>query len=319
MSKTGSNLKDVWSELVLIQKKFKGLSLSKEKHQSLWNTLQESFELVKKREDDLFELQKDSWEENYSKLLIKVEEIKTIIEESTSFREIWEKVREVKEYFSIVKTDRERQDALLDNLQKHISKLKKIQNERKEEIEKIKEAGFDKLNKLCNRALNEANTNKDLKEVFNRLKIWQKDVFFASKFLDSQEEKDELKSKIDEAFSIYKKRQEEYFNSKKDEWLSKQKDFLEKMIDKKESLLNNTIPKIKNSIENSKEYLRKIKNELEELENIEENNRKVDFLTNKIGKVESEIIEKENSIIDINKKIDEISQTISDINKKINK
>jgi len=318
MVNENKNLREVWSELISVQKMFKGLSLPREKHQALWDTMQENFNVLKKKEEELYELQKDNWNENYSRLLKKVEEAKEIAENSTYFKEAWGKINEIKSIFTSVKTDKVRESELLNELQKSISKLKKRQEERKVEIEKIKEAGFDKLNKLCNRALNEANTNKNLKELFNRLKTWQKDIFSASRYLDTQEEKDILKSKINEAFTIYKVRQEEFHKNKKEEWLIKQKDFLEKIKEKKERLFTVTIPKIKKSIEHSKEYLIKIKAELSELEETEENKKKFNFLSNKIEKVKDEIIEKENSIIDINKKIEDIEKTIIDVESKIN-
>ncbi len=318
LAKEGADFKKIWKELISVQKMFKGLSLPKEKHQALWDTLQESFNLLKKREEELYELQKDNWEENYYKLLEKVEEVRHIAEDSTYFKEAWSKINEIKALFSSIKTDKARQSELWDQLQKNTSILKVRQEQRKQEIEKIKEAGFDKLNKLCNRALNEAKTNKNLKELFTRLKTWQKDIFTASRYLSSQEEKDTLKLKIDEAFTIYKARQEEFHKTKKEEWLVKQNDFLEKMKEKKENLLNNTIPKIKNSIEHSKEYLIKIETELKELDDSEENSKQFNFLTNKISKVKEEIIEKENSITDIAKKIEGIEHTIIDVQEKLN-
>ncbi len=317
LAKTGNDFKEIWKELISVQKMFKGLSLPKEKHQALWDILQESFNILKEREEELYELQKDNWEENYNTLLEKVNEAKEIAETSTYFKEAWNKINEIKSLFSSIKTDKTRQNELWNQLQKNISILKKRQEERKQEIEKIKEAGFDKLNKLCNRALNEANTNKNLKELFNRLKTWQKDIFTASRYLDSQEEKDILKSKIDEAFTIYKSRQEEFYKNKKEEWLSKQKEFLEKMKEKKDRLLNHTIPKIKTSIEHSREYLIKIENELEELENTPENEKQINFLKNKIIKVKEETTDKENSITDITQKIKDIENTIADVQTKI--
>lgn len=317
-AKEGSDFKEIWNKLISVQKMFKGLSLPKENHQALWDTLQESFNLLKKREEELYELQKDNWEENYSKLLEKVEEVKNIAENSTYFKEAWNKINEIKALFSSIKTDKTRQSELWSQLQKNTSILKTRQEQRKQEIEKIKEAGFDKLNKLCNRALNEAKTNKNLKELFNRLKTWQKDIFTASRYLDSQEEKDTLKLKIDEAFTIYKDRQEEFHKTKKEEWLAKQKDFLEKMKEKKDNLLNYTIPKIKNNIEHSKEYLLKIETELKELDDSEENSKQFNFLTNKISKVKEEIIERENSITDITKKVQGIEKTIIDVQNKLN-
>lgn len=319
IAKEGKNFKEIRKELISVQKKFKGLSLPKEKHQALWDILQESFNILKKREEELYEAQKEKWEENYNFLKEKVSQAKDIAQNYSYFKEAWEKINEIKDLFLTIKTDKEREKLLLDELSEYISILKKRQEERKKEIEKIKEAGFDKLNRLCNRALNEAKTNKNLKELFNRLKTWQKDIFTASKYLDSQEEKDILKNKIDEAFSIYKKRQDDHFKEKREEWLKKQTDFLEKMISKKEYLSTVTIPKIKDSIKNSEEYLEKLKNELDNPENNDENNKKTEFLNNKIKKVKNEIEEKKNSIPEIEKKIEEISQTIQDVQEKIKK
>jgi len=318
-AKESKSFKDAWNKLIGVQKKFKGVSLPKDKHQMLWEMLQDTFTYLKSKEEEEYDLQKDNWEENFLKLSKKIEEIKEICEKEPFFKKAWASIKDVKEYFAEVKTDKERQNKLLDELQKAISKLKKRQDERKLEIDKIKEGGFDKLNRLCNRALNEAKTNKNLKDVFDRLKDWQRDVFSNSRYLDSDEEKATLKSKIDEAFTIYKKRQEEYFITKKEDWMKGQLDFLAKMKDKKENLSTNTIPKIEKSIIHSKEYLEKIELEFKELENPEENERKYSFLSEKIEKVKTEITEKENSIVDINKKIEGISKTIANIEEKIKK
>ena len=309
--KEDANFKEVWNSLITLQKKFKGLKLEKAKQQELWDKLQNGFELLKELQEKYNEAHKEDWEKNFGLVSKKLEEVSEFVENSTNFKNAWKELKEFQHFIDSNPIGKENNDLIKKRLQTVFDSLKKRQQIRNEEIAKLKDGGFDKLNRLTNRAINEATTNKDLDDVFKKLKMWQQDIFKA--FYITKEEKDLLLGKINDAFAIFQGRKKELSKKKREEWLQKQEDFLKKITERKERLESHVIPNITKSIKDSLEYIAKLEQE------ITEDETKKERLENKIVSVKEQIEEKKQNKVELLEKIVELTSLIEDVNSKLQK
>ncbi len=244
--KEDCDLYSVKSSLIKVQKSFKGLSLERSKQQELWTKLQNSFEKLKKIENDFIEKNKENWDNNFRTLTEKLNEIDLEVNNKEYSRKIWDSLKAIQDSLKIKPIGKENEEEVRNKIQSLFDILKLKQKKRNEEIAKLKEGGYDKLDRLTNRALNEASTNKNLEDVFEKLKAWQKNIFEA--FYISKEEKNTLLEKINKAFEIYKERKEKEKKLKRQNWIEKQKRFLETISNKKYNLENITLPRIEEEI-----------------------------------------------------------------------
>jgi len=228
--------KDAWTKLRSVQSMFKGVKMVKEQHDELWSKLQEAFETLKFRESEYYEEKEKEWSENYETLNSKVDEALKVAESAEHFKDSWEKLKAVQAEFKGVKMKREQHDQVWEKMQTAFETLKRRQEEKRLSFDTDCEENFSRLDRLCNRATNEAKTNKSFNDVFTKLKDWQKEIFETKPL--KREQRGLLIDRINEAFALLKERQDSYFDEKKEMWQSKQEDFLKKMELKKEHLQN---------------------------------------------------------------------------------
>lgn len=248
IAQKGDHFKKIRQQLIKTQKRVNTLELVHADRTTLREILQQAFESVKEREDIYFDEKKVEWAENYKKTLKVINDAYEIARTETFFKKGWEVLLNGQQTLKETSLKHDDHQKLWEKLQEAFDHLKNRQQQWKEEIAVERVEGFGRLDRLMNRAINEAETHKDLPVLFERLKEWHREVLKA-RYLE-QDQKKHLLDKMDEAFALFKERQKEDQAKRKLIWQEKQRHFITSMTEKQNYLREKMLPEEDDRLEN---------------------------------------------------------------------
>ena len=201
-----SDLREAKGFLIEVQNSFKGLKLAKEDREELYSQLQDSFaEINKKIEDERFDFTNEA-QQNYSVIKIKVEEALFLASNPKEFKETWDFLIEVQALFKGAKLLREHREILYAQLQEAFAKIKVFGEIEKTNFEKESAQSYIQLNQTIEEAISKANQTDDFRFAKDLL-IKAQSEFRNVKL--AKEKREELYSKLQDAFTMLNIRQEE--------------------------------------------------------------------------------------------------------------
>lgn len=212
------NLHEIKGVLIDIQQHFKGLKLFREDREELYNRLQEAFLAVNTR----IEAEKLAFEAvaetNFNELNFRTSEVLKSFDEGADSRTIWNQLIEVQNEIRIKKMNREDRQELLGKLQDAFSLIKLEREEQQQKFQSEASLNYQKLKKLVDEGLKQAEESHEYKETREFLKKIQSE-FKGAKMVHEQRE--ELYSRLQTAFDLLSRRLDDFFHNKKKNWETK--------------------------------------------------------------------------------------------------
>lgn len=201
-----SDLRAAKGFLIEVQNSFKGLKLAKEDREELYARLQDSFaEINKKIEDERSDFTNEA-QQNYTIIKIKVEEALFLASHPKDFKETWDFLIEVQTLFKGTRLLREHRESLYAQLQEAFERIKVFGEIEKTNFEKESTQSYVQLNQTIEETISKASQTDDFR-LAKDLLIKAQAEFRNVKLV--KEKRDELYSKLQDAFTMLNIRQEE--------------------------------------------------------------------------------------------------------------
>jgi len=209
----GTDDQEAWNFCIEVQQQFRGLKLARELRETLYARLQEAFDLVKARRNQRYQQREAVAQKAKVRLLpeieASVEKARTNPDQNT-----WSQLLELQQEIRDLDMTREAREQLLGRLQDAFDAIK----QKKEEEQKIKQeqlfGNAMKIEELVEEGEIIAKQGSDFKIAFERLKFIQQS--FRELQVDPAE-REALYNRLQRAFDLLKKRQEQYFNERDSE------------------------------------------------------------------------------------------------------
>lgn len=207
-----SDLREAKIYLIDVQTEFKGLKLLRDDREELYKKLQDSFaEINQKIEDERNQFNHEALQ-NYSVIKIKVDEAFFLVSNPKDFNETWDFLIEVQAMFKSAKLLREHRESLYARLQEAFERIKVFRESEQNNFEKESAQNYIHLTQTIQEAINNSANSEDFREAKNEL-IRAQSEFRNSRL--TKEKRDELHSKLQDAFTMLNIRQEETFAKKR--------------------------------------------------------------------------------------------------------
>ncbi len=204
--KQAKDLREAKGFLIEVQGGFKGLKLLKEDREELYGRLQDSFAEINKRiEDERLDFNNQALQ-NYALIKEKVDEALFLASHPKDFKETWEFLIEVQNLFKGTKLLREHREILYSRLQEAFIKIKGFREIEQSNFEKESAQNYVQLKQNIEEALIEAKQTEDFRMAKDTL-IKAQAEFRATKL--TKEQREELYSKLQEAFFALNLRHDE--------------------------------------------------------------------------------------------------------------
>jgi hypothetical protein len=250
-----SDLREAKGILIEVQSHFKGLKLLREHREELYNRLQQAFTAVNTRIDE----EKRAFEEtawtNYTELRESVEEAASMAAASDDLRLAWDRLISVQDRMKQARLLREHRELLFNTIQQAFSALKEKRDAEKHAFEHEAAANYQRLKKLVDQGLQQAEETHEYKETREFLKKIQSE-FKGIRLVHEQRE--ELYSRLQTAFDILGRRLDDFFRNKKKNWQVKMEYTL--------SRFNADIFKLEESVKKDREFLSGLEDQLDIIE-----------------------------------------------------
>ncbi|MFZ4399107.1 MAG: hypothetical protein ACOYO1_03645 [Bacteroidales bacterium] len=204
--KKTTDLREAKGYLIEIQNLFKGLKLHREDREELYNRLQLAFaDVNQKINDDRMNFENEA-ALNYFEIKNKVEEAVFMANNSRDHKETWDFLIEVQSLFKGAKLQREHRENLYARLQGAFIAIKERQNNETAVFAVEATQNYDELKQIVEEAVVFAKNTEDTRAAKDELIQIQANLRDARL---NRDQKDELYSKIQEAFTVINLRKEE--------------------------------------------------------------------------------------------------------------
>jgi len=209
----GTDDQEAWNFCIEVQQQFRGIKLAREVRETLYSRLQEAFDLVKARRNQRYQQKEVVAQKAKARLLpeieASVEKARTNPDENT-----WSHLLELQQEIRDIDMTREAREQLLGRLQDAFDAIK----QKKEEDHQVRQeelfGNAMKIEELVEEGEIIARQESDFKVAFERLKFIQQS--FRELQVDPAD-REGLYNRLQQAFDVLKKRQEQYFNERDSE------------------------------------------------------------------------------------------------------
>jgi hypothetical protein len=210
---TTTDISALWQTLMEYQQKVREANLSYEVRNQMLNKLQEGFTILKIRREEEKQAFESDAKDNLGILKELVAEGEELAQNSDSFKEAFERLKEIQQAFRDYKLLAEDREDLYQRLQNAFEVIKQRQNDffnlrNKEAID-----NYNRIKPLVEAAFERAQNSMEFKKTREHLKRVQAE-FKGVKM--NGEERQVLYAKLQAAFDLIGKRQDEYYAAKKD-------------------------------------------------------------------------------------------------------
>lgn len=204
--------------LIDIQEHFRGLPLFRDDREELYNRLQEAFTSVNSLIENNRRAFREEADRNYREMKVQCDQALALFDTETGFRTIWDRLIEVQTEIRERKMDRENRMALLERLQDGFTLIRSEREAQQKKFESEASAGYFRIKPMAEEGLKLASETHEYKETREFLKKIRNELREARM---TREQREELSSKLQTAFDILGKRLDEFFRTKKKNWMTK--------------------------------------------------------------------------------------------------
>ncbi len=213
LAESAENMSDVWDKLINVQQQVKEADLSFGVRRELMDKIQDGFTILKlRKEEHRTEFEADA-KENVESVESMIEKGEEMAANSESFKEVFEYLKSVQHAFKEHKLLQEDREKLYRRLQDAFETIKIRQDEYFTRKNQESIQNYNRLKPMVLKAFERAQTSMEFKKTREHLKRVQAE-FKGIKM--KPEDREELYSKLQSAFDIIGKRQDEYYAAKKD-------------------------------------------------------------------------------------------------------
>lgn len=206
LAEDSSKHRDIQNRLKENQQILRNLDFDDDKKKELFESIESLFSSIQKVFEDNKKEKKQEFEDNYNKIKEKIEAAIKFFDESTDLREAREKLLEVQDEFKRTRLENEQQRELFEVINKTFERLYIRQNEEREAFEMECIENYHNLKSTVDDAVQFANSSNEFRRIRQKL-IAAQQKFKGLRLLRNQRE--ELYTKIQDAFEELNKRQDE--------------------------------------------------------------------------------------------------------------
>jgi len=198
--------------LIEVQEAFKGVKMLREDRDELVNRLQDSFfKLANQMEAEKNQAFQEALQ-NYTILKVKVDEASFLASNSKDSGETWDYLLEVQAQFKNLRMQREHREALYGKLQEAFDKIKVLREHEKTLFDHESKQNFSQLNESVSLIIDKVKQNDDFKDLKEQLIGLQAEIRNVKL---TRENRDELHSRIQDAFTMLHIKQDAFYNEKR--------------------------------------------------------------------------------------------------------
>lgn len=281
--------------LINVQGLIKGLKLKREQRDELYQIIRDAFDSVNTRQEEERQNYSHVTNENYNKLKKVVTDAIAFSSTSEDFGLSREQLINAQNQIKAVKLKREQRDELFAEIRAVFESLNEKQSQERESYESDCAANYDKLTEKVNDCFSLVHGTSEFNIIREALITVQGEVRVGRL---KKEQRNELFARIREAFSLFDKKKNEYYDHRKEEKskkLGEIKSNLEDKITRLQDVLNKDLESLeiqKKKLEDpdSDEFLiGEIKLKIENIENrIKEKSETIEQTKARIAEIESE-------------------------------
>ena len=216
------DLREAKSILIEIQQNFRGVKLLWKDREELNTRLQEAFRKINSQIENE---KKQSYEEallNYTQLKVKVDEASFLASNPKDFNETWEFLLEVQAMFKNTRLLNEHRETLYGKLQESFTKIKEFRERERNEFTSGSLQNQAQLNELLAEIIKSVQESDDFRGLKDRLINLQSEIRNAKL---TREVRDELNTRLQDAFTMLHIRQDAVFTEKRQTAESQFQDF----------------------------------------------------------------------------------------------
>ncbi len=249
-----ANSSEIFAEarnaLIAVQGLIKGLKLKREQRDELYQLIRDAFDGVNTRQEDERKNFDLSTSENYEKLKLSVSEAIAFAKLSEDFGLSREKLINAQNQIKSVKLRREQRDELFGEIRAVFEDLNEKQSTERATYESDCATNYDKLTEKVNDCFSLVHGTNEFNIIRESLITVQGEVRIARL---KKDQRNELFSRIREAFSLFDKKKNEYYDLRAEEKNKKMADVkvnLEEKINRWEDVLSKDMESLE--IQNAK-------------------------------------------------------------------
>lgn len=305
-AKESTNFAKAREKLIEAQSHIKGKKLKRDQREELYQIIRENFEELNLRQNEEREQFEEETKVNYNNLRKLVDDAVEFAKSTNDFKQARDQLMNAQAAIKDLKLKRNQRDELYGNIREVFSSLNNKQSEEREEFESEAQSNYELLTKKVNDAFEQVYGLTDFKMIRETLISVQGEV----KILKlKKNHRNELFSRIREAFSIFDKKKEEYFDQRRTEKIEK--------LTSIQTGLNEKIERLSTSIKRDIENLEQANNSLENEKSASNDEIQIADLEKNIKSLENKIKDKEKSIAATEARIKDIQKDIDKLAKKM--
>lgn len=305
-SKQATNFGKARERLIQAQSKIKGKKLKRDQREDFYRIIREHFEMLNLRQSEDREHFDEETSVNYNNLRKIVDDAIAFAKSSTDFKQSREELINAQATIKQLTLKRSQRDELYGDIRKVFTELNKMQSVDKVEFEKEAKQNYERLTREINDAFEQVYGLTNFRMIRETLITIQGEIKIMK--LNKGQRK-ELFSRLREAFSVFDKKKQEYFDEKRKENIERFKAKLNHLNKMKEQLTK-SIESIKKELDTTKQLaessdsgehdakLKKLNKSLSDAEkSLKANQRKITKLEKEIMRDATKMEKKENKII----------------------
>jgi hypothetical protein len=287
--------------LIKAQSQIKGKKLKRDQRDELYQYIRNAFNNLNEKQEADRELFEKETNLNYENLKKIVEQAISFAKDSTDYKEARESLINAQGTIKGMKLKRKQRDQLYADIREVFNSINESQEEDRKEFDEQANDNYKRLTEKVDDAFDLVHGVSDFRLIRETLISIQSEVKIVKL---RRAQRNELFARIREAFNVFDKKKDEYFQERKSEKKSKLEAIIENLTEKN-NRLTKEIASAKEELENETK-----KNESEEIDEEQKAliNKKIQSLTDKIN-------EKEKTLEQDNKRIEDVKNEIEQLDK----
>ncbi len=225
-------------KLIHVQPVLRDAKLSREQKDELFAKLNEAFEYVNAGIEEQREQVQANSEQLHREFLNRADDLQMLAETTEEYKNVREQLKELQFDVREAGLLREHRDELNEKMQHAFNTLGSRQDQERNAFMKDAEENHKRLHRLVDKGLAQAKDSDKFKETREFLKSIQSE-FKGIKML--KEEREELYSRLQSAFQILNQRIDEYFRTKRKNWVVRMQFKISEMFTEIELLKENIL------------------------------------------------------------------------------
>jgi hypothetical protein len=286
-------------ELICFQSHVRECHLVKEHRNQIQDKIQEAFVVVQTRQEEDLLQNKNTSEKKFDSFKPRVDELYERSETSPDFHEVRESIRQLQNEIRNAGMLKEHRDELNQILQEAFLRLGRRQDTEQNSFHQEAGENYQYLKKLVDQGFSQAENSTKYKETREFLKKIQSE-FKRLKLI--REQREELYTVLQKAFTILNKRVDEFFRNKKKNWMLK--------MEYRFTESSGNIFRLEEGLEKDLVRIKELEDQLEIALMADKEDFVIEGLRSRIQSLQRSIEKKQAEIKDLEQKMEDLHQIL---------